>query len=104
MPDARQLTRSFRTRISVDLVLTQLVDEDAHILRVIDRRGDEMNAATFECMLKRRREIVRTLHTASLDAVGRCISDEVRITEAHAEIGIAVDGLFPADHAIGVVL
>src|ERR1700743_3357479 len=90
--------------MSADVVISQLVDEDADVFGIVDRRADEMDAALLESGVKGRRQVLRSLDPAALHAMRRCEGDEVGIGEAEAEIGVAVDGLLPADHAVGVVL
>src|SRR6516165_3867617 len=105
-----QASRSPERALSViTLVLkrvgAQLVDQDPHVFRIIDRHGDKMDPAAGKSGFQRRRQTIGALHLpAALKAEGLGIGDEVGIAEGQAEIGKAVCCLFPADHPVGIVL
>ena len=82
----------------------QFLDQDALILRIVDRRRHQMHAAARERGFERGREPVGALHAAALRAIRLCVADEVRVAEGHAEIREPVHRLLPADHAVGAVL
>lgn len=75
--------------------LLQLVDQDALVFRIVDRHDHQMDAATGEGCLKRRQEVFDCLHPCAFCAIGFGVGHEVRVTEGHAEVGEAVDRLFP---------
>src|SRR6185312_8561476 len=80
----------------------QLLDQHAHVLRVIHRHRDEVHPAAGERGFERRREALSAFHAGPLHAVGPGIGDEVGIAESHPEIGKSVGRLLPADHAVGI--
>src|SRR3954451_19526493 len=82
----------------------QLLHEHPHILRIIDRDHDQMHAALLEGGIQRRGKTVDALDPMSFRPISPRVQHEIRIAKGHAEIGEVIDGLFPADHAVGVVL
>jgi hypothetical protein len=63
-----------------------------------------MHTAAFERRFEHWRQIVRRLDARSPGAIGFGVFDEVGIAEGQAPVGEIIDGLFPADHAVAVVV
>jgi hypothetical protein len=63
-----------------------------------------MHAAALERRFKHWRQILRRFDARSLGSIGFSVLDEVRIAEGQAPVGEIIDGLFPADHAVAVVV
>ncbi len=63
-----------------------------------------MDAAALKGGFERRHQRFGRGHPRALGAIGLGVAHEVGIAEGQAVIGELVDGLLPADHAIGAVV
>jgi hypothetical protein len=85
-------------------MLPQFIDEDPRVLAVVYGDRDQLHAALLKSPLERRHQPLGGLDPGAARVMSARERDEIRISECHAEVGKAVGVLFPADHALSIVL
>src|ERR1700735_2938497 len=71
---------------------TQLLDQNAKVLAIIDGHGDEMYPARGKSLAERWHERLGRSDVMALRAIGRGVFHEIGIAEGHAVIREPVDG------------
>src|SRR5579863_5776628 len=81
----------------------QLVDQDALVLRVINRHDHKVHTTSSESGFKYRNEVFRGTDASSIRSIGPGVLDEVRVFKGETKISETFRLLFPADHAVSVI-
>lgn len=92
-----------RLVVSCGAVL-ELLNEYAGVLGVVHRDMDELHSALSKCVFQGGAKLRSFGDVGAGGGVGPCVGDEVGVAEGHAIVGEPVNSLFPADHAVGVVI
>src|SRR5580700_2552914 len=82
----------------------EFIHQNPDVFRVVYRHRDQVDATSAERRFQRRYQPIRRIDSRPFRAVSFRILNEIGIAERQSPIGKRVDGLFPPDHSIGVVL